>query len=168
MCKIKSADDIGVAVAHPNSYPQYFPAARIHTTIYCNWKSTVLVSHQFIVTITQNNETAKENWNQPRTTTNMALHECSRLSHNFSEKFLHPLLPSWPLEKFRRNTKRTFYKIPCLETLWSFGHHMSKYQLLYLPFPISNLSLKILANNVLLRTKMATLGSPLPLNNQEN
>ena len=29
MFKIKSADDIGVAVAHPNSYPQYFPAVRI-------------------------------------------------------------------------------------------------------------------------------------------
>lgn len=49
--KIKSPDDIGVTVAYPNSYPQYFPAAPIHTTIYCNWKSTVLVSHQFMVTI---------------------------------------------------------------------------------------------------------------------
>ena len=86
-------------------------------------------------------------------------HASSRMFTSFPKlfwKFLHPLLPSRPLEKFT-NTKRTFYKISCFETLPSFEHHMSKYQLLYFPFPISNLSLKILANDVLLRTKMATL-----------
>ena len=52
MLEVKYADDIEVKVivAHPNSYP-HFPAASIHTAILWNWKGTVLVSHQFIVTI---------------------------------------------------------------------------------------------------------------------
>ena len=116
--------------------------------------------------ITQINETAKENWKRPRTTTNMALHKCSRLSKNFSENFLHPLLPSRPLEKLKQNAKCTFYHIPCFEILWCFGYQMSKYQLVYFRFPTSHLSL--LANNMLLHTKMATFGSPLRLNNQLN
>ena len=52
MLEVKYADDIEVKVivVHPNSYP-HFPAASIHTAILCNWKGTVLVSRQFIVTI---------------------------------------------------------------------------------------------------------------------
>ena len=133
---------------HPQTFP--FLAATFFT-----------VSSLYDAYITQNNETAKENWKRPRTTASMALHKCSRLSNNFSENFPHPLLPSLPLEKLKLNAKRTLYHIPCFETLRCLGHHMSKYQLVYFRFPTSNLS--VLAN-VLLHTKMATFPSPLRLN----
>ena len=43
-------------------------------------------------------------------------------STTFLKKFLRPLLPSRPLEKSTRNAKRTFYHIPCFQTLRCFEH----------------------------------------------
>ena len=55
------------------------------------------------------------------TTSNKNKDGCSP-SKTFPKKFLHPLLPSRPLEKSTRNAKRTFYHIPCFQTLRCFEH----------------------------------------------
>ena len=96
-----------------------------HTQTFPSQLPFFTVSSLYDAYIKQNNETAKENWNRPRTT-NMPLHECSRFSQHFSKNFFTHSSHHHLQKKSQTNTKRTFYKIPCFETLPSFGHHISK------------------------------------------